>query len=231
MADPANETGALERAQLPKHDWSGATSRVDHVAGTHATLISHESQNLPRACREPGFQCPIDGRRRQRDACTARRLHIFGITQARQPHLLVNAADPLAQLLTELKICADPGDPWIARETRDVERVSSIGNTRESARALDLDAVVEDRDSHVVTAHAVRTVDDRVDERFEPCVVRNEFDTMKSSAGSERAARRHVLEDDLACLLQLHRDRSVDTDVVQELLTSPRATLGPASST
>jgi hypothetical protein len=104
--------------------------------------------------------------------------------------------------------------------------VGRVGNTGEAARALDLDAVVEDLNADVVAADAVGAVHDGVHDGFEPGILQDEPDVLEASATSERAASRQLLEQLLACLGQLVGNRPFDALVVQELLSGAGAPLG-----
>jgi hypothetical protein len=64
------------------------------------------------------------------------------------------------------------GKPRVACKSRDLKRVPSLCNPGKAAGALNFQTVVEDLDPNVITADAVRPMDDCVDESLQPRILR-----------------------------------------------------------
>ena len=69
--------------------------------------------------------------------------------------VLEDPANSLAELLTEIEICTDPRDPRVTSKPVGLEGISEINDTWESARAGDLNPIVEYLDPDMIANHAV----------------------------------------------------------------------------
>ena len=154
-------------------------------------------------------------------------MHVDGVSQPSQVHLLEDSPDSLTQFLPEPEISAHPCDPRIASKAGDVPRLVKVDDARETPRTLNFNAIIKNFNSYVITAYVVRPVDDCVHQTFQPGVFGDEWDPLESSTADESSTSRHKVEDRLTSMPDLHRDRTFDPYVVEQFLTCACSPLGP----
>jgi hypothetical protein len=114
----------------------------------------------------------------------------------------------------------DPRDARIAREPSDVLRAAEINDTGESARALDLDPVIEDLHADVISRHAVGAVRNGIDEALQPRIPRDGTNVRERALWTECAPHREELADDCLGLAYLTEDGPFDLHVRADLLAT-----------
>jgi len=136
---------------------------------------------------------------------------VHGIAQADLTHFVEHPLDALTEFLPDAQIGAHSGNARIPRKSADLQRLLGISQSGKATRTLYLDAVGVDLDSYVIAGQAVRSVHDRIDQTFEPCVPGNNRSGPEPTGLVQGASPRDKLLDGRIRSFYGERYRSLDS--------------------
>jgi hypothetical protein len=131
---------------------------------------------------------------------------------------LEHAANPLAELLAEVKVRAYASNPGVPREPRRVERVREIDQAGKPPGTRNLDTVSEDLYANVIAGNAVRTVDGRIDESFEPGILGDDRNVLEPATPSKSSSCGLIRAHHGSCFHELAGNRPFKAFIEYELL-------------
>ncbi len=107
-------------------------------------MSTQQAQNLFLPRHELLFEGHVHREARQGELHRCRCLDVGGVSETGAAHLIEHAPDAFAEFLPKAQFGAHPGYARVARESHHLTRVGRVGQTGESARAVNLDPIVED---------------------------------------------------------------------------------------